>query len=266
MDFHAKPKCDSAFLVNCREEKNGYHSFRVQGLFGIDSSHLINHTAWEILMLCDGTREVSEIVKILMERYSETTSETNCGIENDVASTILAMMQLGTVTCEQYHWIPMTPFVKRIKEGRIVLCDYESSNALKRFFSRRLNVFDLFRSSDNSFDPIFYMSNVISQEIIVALVLDTGEIGAVVVFGVLLDGGEEEVRLIRVAYGERNINISAIIFHSIDVMKEGIADRFSVSHVRAIARSKEERKMLEAAGFQKEICMNELGVTFYLSP
>ena len=261
MNLHIRPKCAASFLAGCREEKSGYHCFRVKGLFGIDESNLINHTTWTILNLCDGEHDLSQIICVLRDKYPEAYAV----IEDDVCKTILAMQQMGVVECEaKTYWKPTTPFVKRIKEGVVALCDCESEGALRRFFAGNVTVIDFWGSVDGNVDPIFNMCNAISQELTVALVLDTGEIAAVAVFGVLLGKGEEEIRLMRVVHGVLLTNAATLIFHSLAIVKECLLGHLDVTNVRATARTRREKEILESAGFASECDMNDFCVAFFI--
>lgn len=261
MNLHIKPKCAPSFLAGCREEKNGYHSFRVKGLFGIDESNLINHTTWAILNLCDGEHDLSQIICVLRDKYPEAHSV----IEGDVCEAILAMQQMGIVEYEaNAYWKPTTPFVKRTKEGVVALCDCESEGALRRFFADNVAVVDFWGFVDGNVDPIFNMCNAISHELTVALVLETGEITAVAVFGVLLGNGEEEIRLMRVVHRVHSANATTLIFHALAIVKECLSGRLEVANVRAAARTRREKEMLESAGFVLERNMNDFCVDFFI--
>jgi pyrroloquinoline quinone biosynthesis protein D len=61
-----------------------------------DRVHVLNGTAREIYLLCDGTRTTGEIAKILTERFSvdEPTAMT------DVASLLEELVELELVSVE----------------------------------------------------------------------------------------------------------------------------------------------------------------------
>ena len=59
-----------------------------------DSVHVLNGTAREIYLLCDGTRSVDKLVAAMLERYEidETTAR------EDVDSTLRRLIDLGMLS------------------------------------------------------------------------------------------------------------------------------------------------------------------------
>ncbi len=60
-----------------------------------DRVHLLNATAREIYLLCDGSRGIGDIARALRERYRDVDPEQ---IDKDVRETIARLADLGLVS------------------------------------------------------------------------------------------------------------------------------------------------------------------------
>lgn len=72
----------------------------------IDGRHLLlsperglalNPTATEVVLLCDGTRSASEIVRVCVEKYGGESSDPQASIEADVRAWLGELLARGLV-------------------------------------------------------------------------------------------------------------------------------------------------------------------------